>query len=138
MTYNDAQAWQEMGEHFPNMTIYYVYLLRKGLIWTEEETPELDALQAAHLANMKRLAGLGRLLINGPLLDSFATSGELRGIGVLKASSLEEAHDLISTDPMVKAGHLAFELHAWMVDKNILPNAKHAVTSGGSVDETLR
>jgi len=128
MAYDDAQAWQDVGEHFPNMTIYYVYLLRKGPIWTAEETPELDALQAAHLANMKRLTDLGKLLINGPLLDSFANSGELRGIGVLQTSSFDEAHGLISTDPMVKAGHLAFELHAWMVDKNILPDAKR---SGG-------
>jgi hypothetical protein len=55
------------------------------------------------------------------LLDSFAISGEIRGIGVLKTNSLAEAQELISTDPMVKAGRLIFELHAWMVDKNILP-----------------
>lgn len=64
---------------------------------------------------------MGKLVINGPLLDSFATSGRIRGIGVLKTTSLEVAQALISTDPMVKAGRLIFELHAWMVDKNILP-----------------
>ena len=121
MTYNDVQTWKDVNEHFPPMTIYYIYILRKGPIWTAEETPELDALQEAHLANMRRLADLGKLVINGPLLDSFAMSGELRGVGVLKTSTFEEAESLISTDPMVKAGHLAFELHTWMVDKNILP-----------------
>jgi hypothetical protein len=55
------------------------------------------------------------------LLDSFASSGEIRGIGVLKTDSLAEAQELIATDPMVKVGRLVFELHAWMVDKNILP-----------------
>jgi uncharacterized protein YciI len=64
---------------------------------------------------------MGKLVINGPLLDSFATSGEIRGIGALKASSLEEAQELISTDPMVKIGRLVFELHTWMTEKNILP-----------------
>jgi hypothetical protein len=34
---------------------------------------------------------------------------------------LAEAEALISTDPMVKMGRLIFELHAWMVDNNILP-----------------
>ncbi len=121
MTYDDVQAWNDVNEHFPSMTIYYIYILRKGSLWTAEETPELDALQAAHLANMRRLADVGKLVINGPLLDSFALSGELRGIGVLKTSTFAEAESLISTDPMVKAGHLAFELHTWMVDKNILP-----------------
>ena len=121
MTYDDAQAWKDVNEHFPNMTIYYVFLLKKGLMWKDDETPALDALQAAHIANMKRLADIGKLVINGPLLDSFATSGEIRGVGALKTSSLAEAQELISRDPMVKAGHLDFELHTWMVDKAILP-----------------
>lgn len=103
------------------MTIYYIFLLKKGPTWNPDSTPQISALQEAHLANLKRLADMGKLVINGPLLDSFATSGEIRGIGALKANSLEEAQDLISTDPMVKVGRLVFELHTWMIDKNILP-----------------
>ena len=121
MTYDDSQTWKDVGEHFPDKTIYYIYLLRKGPTWSPDETPEIDALQDAHIANMRRLGEMGKLVINGPLLDSFATSGEIRGIGVLKTSSLAEAQELISTDPMVRVGRLVFELHAWMVDKNILP-----------------
>ena len=103
------------------MTIYYIFLLKKGPTWSPDPTPEVEALQEAHLANLRRLGEMGKLVINGPLLDSFATGGEIRGIGVLKTNSLSEARELISTDPMVKMGHLVFELHAWMVDKNILP-----------------
>ena len=121
MTYDDSQTWKDVGEHLPDKAIYYIYLLRKGPTWSPEETPEIDALQDAHIANMRRLGEMGKLVINGPLLDSFATSGEIRGIGVLKTSSLAEAQELISTDPMVKVGRLVFELHAWMVEKNILP-----------------
>jgi uncharacterized protein YciI len=121
MIYDDKEAWKDVGEHFPNMTIYYIYLLKKGPTWSPDATPEIEALQEAHLANMRRLRELGKLVLNGPLLDSFATSGEIRGIGVLKTSSLAEAQELISTDPMVKVGRLIFELHAWMVEKNILP-----------------
>lgn len=79
------------------------------------------ALQEEHLANLKRLGEMGKLVINGPLLDSVATSGEIRGIGALKTNSLAEAQELISTDPMVNVGRLVFELHAWMMGKNILP-----------------
>ena len=121
MTYDDAQAWKDVSEHFPGMTIYYIFLLRKGPAWSPDETPEVEALQEAHLANLRRLGEMGKLVINGPLLDSFATSGEIRGIGVLKTASLAEAQELISTDPMVEVGRLIFELHTWMVDKNILP-----------------
>ena len=121
MTYDDAQAWKDVSEHFPDMTIYYIYLLKKGPTWSPDETPEIEALQEAHLANLRRLGEMGKLVLNGPLFDSFATSGEIRGIGVLKTSSLAEAQELISTDPMVKVGRLIFELHTWMVEKNILP-----------------
>lgn len=121
MAYDDAQAWKDVGEHFPNMTIYYIFLLRKGPTWSPEATPEIEALQEAHLANLGRLGERGKLVLNGPLLDSFATSGEIRGIGVLKTSSLAEAQELISSDPMVKVGRLIFEIHTWMVEKNILP-----------------
>ena len=121
MPYDDSQAWKDVNEHFPDMTIYYLFLLRKGPDWSPDETPEIEALQEAHLANLRRLGDMGKLVINGPLLDSFATSGEIRGIGVLKTGSLAEAQELISTDPMVKVGRLIFELHAWMVGKDILP-----------------
>ena len=121
MIYDDKQAWEQVNTHFPHMTIYYVFLLKKGPAWSPDETPEIEALQEAHLANLRRLGEEGKLVLNGPLLDSFATSGEIRGIGVLKAASLEEAQALIATDPMVKVGRLIFELHAWMVAKNILP-----------------
>jgi uncharacterized protein YciI len=104
-----------------NSAVYYVYLLKKGPTWSPDETPEIEALQAAHLANLQRLREEGRLVLNGPLLDSFQLSGEIRGIGVLKAKSMVEAREWISTDPMVKVGRLVFELHAWMVPKEILP-----------------
>ena len=102
-------------------SIYYLYLLKKGSTWSPDPSPEIDALQEAHLSNLQWLREEGKLVLSGPLLDSFQISGEIRSIGVLKASSLAEAHDWISTDPMVRAGRLVVELHAWMVPKGILP-----------------
>jgi len=121
MTYNDSQAWENVGEHFPQMIIYYIFLLKKGPSWSPDATPDIEVLQQAHLANLRRLGEMGKLVLNGPLLDSFATSGEIRGIGVLKTDSMAEARELLSSDPMVKVGRLIFELHTWMVEKNILP-----------------
>jgi uncharacterized protein YciI len=104
-----------------DMAVYYVYLLKKGPAWSPDSTPEIDALQEQHLANLRRLGKEGKLVLNGPLLDSFQLSGEIRGIGVLKAGSMAEAREWIGTDPMVKVGRLVFELHAWMVARGILP-----------------
>lgn len=119
MAYDDKEAWEDaeaMG-----MTIYYLFLLRKGPTWSPDTTPEISALQQSHLANLKQLTEMGKLVINGRLLDSFETSGEIRGIGAFKANSLQEAQELISTDPMAIVGRLVFELYTWMIDKNILP-----------------
>jgi len=101
--------------------IYYVYLLRKGPTWSPDATPEIAALQESHLANLRRLADEGKLVLNGPLLDAFQLGGEIRGIGVLKATSLAQAQEWIATDPMVQVGRLVFEVHAWMVPKGVLP-----------------
>ena len=119
MPYDDEQAWRD-ADGF-GMTIYYIFLLKKGPIWTSESTPELDRLQEAHLANYRRLGEEGKLVLNGPFLDSFQLVGDVRGAGLLKAKSYDEAYRWVSTDPMVKIGHLVFELHAWMVEKGILP-----------------
>ena len=119
MIYDDAQAWRDAEEF--GMTIYYVFLLKKGPAWSPDETPETMALQSEHLANLRRLGQEGKLVINGPLLDSFQLSGEIRGIGTFKSGSLAEAQEWISSDPMVKVGRLIFELHTWMVGKGVLP-----------------
>jgi len=119
MEYDDAEARdhaRSMG-----MSLYYVYLLKKGPTWSPDSTPEISALQEAHLANIRRLREEGKLVLNGPLLDSFQLSGEIRGIGVLKAASMAQAKEWVGTDPMVKVGRLVFELHAWMVGEGILP-----------------
>lgn len=119
MIYNDEEARKDAESI--GMTVYYVFLLKKGPTWTPDETPEVNALQEAHLANYRRLAEMGKLVLTGPFLDSFQLSGEMRGMGVLRADSYEEAFELISTDPMVKVNRLAFELHAWMIKKGMLP-----------------
>jgi uncharacterized protein YciI len=119
MPYDENEA-REIAASM-NMAIYHVFLLKKGPTWSPDSTPEIEALQAEHLANLKRLGDMGKLVLNGPLLDAFALSGEMRGIGVLKTDTLEEARELLATDPMVKVGRLVFEIHAWMVGKDILP-----------------
>lgn len=107
----------EQFEIPPNMTVYYLRLLKRGPLWTPEETPEIERLQAAHLAHGEKLRAEGKLILNGPLLDN----GDLRGVGIFRVSSLEEAQALSDADPAVKAGRLVSELHPWMTFKGVLP-----------------
>ena len=97
-------------------TVYFAFL-KKGPNRTEGDTPEIKELQKAHLANIKRLAEMKKLVVAGP----FGDDGDLRGIFVFRVNSLEEAQNLCATDPMVKIGRLAVELHPWQVPEGVLP-----------------
>ena len=98
------------------MTAYLAFLVR-GEKWTAEKTPETEAIQKAHLANINRLAEMKKLVVAGP----FGDDGTLRGIFVFRVGSIEEARELAATDPAVKAGQLALQIHPWIVPEGILP-----------------
>jgi len=109
-----APAAPTTGPMGYEMTTYYVGLLFRGPSWSEE-TPERARIQEAHLANIKRLADEGKLILAGP----FSDGGELRGMFVFQVGSLEEAKALCDTDPAVQAGRLRVELHPWYSAKGI-------------------
>ncbi len=98
-------------------TTAYLAFLKRGAAWTPEQTPATEELQKAHIANIVRLNGLGKLVVAGP----FGDEGELRGIFVFRVDTLAEAKALSDTDPAVKAGRLELELHPWQVPEGILP-----------------
>jgi len=97
----------------------YLGFLKKGPNRKEGdgETPQVQELQQAHLANINRLAGLKKLIAAGP----FGDDGNLRGIFVFRVASLQEAQELTSTDPMIKIGRLVLELHPWQIPEGVLP-----------------
>lgn len=97
----------------------YLAFLKKGPNRKEGDgkTPEVQELQKAHIANINRLAELKKLVVAGP----FGDDGPLRGIFVFRVGSLKEAEDLCATDPMIKIGRLAVELHPWQVPEGVIP-----------------
>lgn len=113
----NSNETKEAFEVRPDMKIYYLRFLKRGPLWTPEETPEVERLQTAHLLYGQKLREAGKLVLNGPLLDN----GDLRGVGIFHVSSLEEAQALSNADPAVQAGRLISEIHPWMIHKGILP-----------------
>jgi uncharacterized protein YciI len=99
------------------LTNYYFAFLKRGPKWTAVSTPETQALQAAHMANIQSMAASGKLVIAGP----FTNSPPYAGVFVFKVGTLEEAKALAESDPTVKAGRLAIEIHPWSVPKGSLP-----------------
>ena len=90
------------------MRTYVVAFLKAG---PNRERPREEAqkLQAAHRANIRRLADEGKLVLAGP----FADDGPLRGIYVFDVATVAEAEALTKTDPAIQAGQLVMELHPW-------------------------
>ena len=92
-------------------------LLVRGPSWTPEVTEETKQLQEGHMANINRLADLGKLVLAGP----FGGGGDRRGVFIFKGTTLEEAQALTDTDPAVQAGRLQIRLYPWRVPRGVLP-----------------
>jgi uncharacterized protein YciI len=99
------------------MVTYYWGFLVKGEKWTPDRTPELDSLQARHLAHMNKSAESGKLVIAGPA-DGSQT---IRGILVYKTATIAEAQAIANADPAVKAGRLKLEIYPWLIERGCLP-----------------
>lgn len=106
----------------PNMTVYYFCLLTKGPKSGTGTPEERRTAQAAHMANIQRLADTGKLLVAGPFMDG----GDWRGIFIFKCASLEEAQALVATDPLIQDGRLKAEIHPWLTMKGNLRDPEFA------------
>lgn len=73
----------------------------------------IKQLQAGHMANMQKLAEMGKLLLAGP----FGDKGNWRGLFILNCASRDEAEGLLKTDPAIAAGRLDYELKPWWTAK---------------------
>ena len=104
----DARLAARLGADEYGMKHYVMAFLKAGHNRSQDSV-EASAIQSAHLKNIMRLAGEGKLLVAGSFLDD----QELKGIFIFNTGSLEEARALAETDPAVRAGRLVLEPKAW-------------------------
>jgi len=100
-----------------NLERFFVQFLKRGPNYATEMTPELATLHQAHLDHLWHLHEQGKIVAMGPVLDD----GDIRGISIYRADSVEEVMELSSADPAVQAGRFVLEVHPWMTHKGILP-----------------
>jgi uncharacterized protein YciI len=106
-TYDSLLA-KKYGADDYGMKKYIMAFLKSGKTELSDKA-ERDRLQGEHMKNIIRMAEDGKLLIAGPFMDNQI----VRGIYIFDVSTVEEARELTSTDPAIKAGVLEMELHPW-------------------------
>lgn len=104
----DPEFAKRVGADDYGMKQYVMAFLKAGPNRDRDST-EAAELQAAHMANIGRMAEEGKLILAGPFLDD----GELRGIYVFNVKTVEEARELTASDPAIQAGSLVMELKPW-------------------------
>ncbi|GAA4809524.1 hypothetical protein GCM10011365_15740 [Marinicella pacifica] len=105
----DAELAQSLGADDYGMKIYVLALLKPGPN-QDQDQETAQQLQQAHLANIRRLAEAGQLVLAGPFMPN---EQDLRGIYVFDVATVEAAKQLTETDPAIKAGRLRMELIPW-------------------------
>ena len=104
----DSVLAQELGADDYGMSQFVMAFLKSGPN-RPSDPKKAEELQAAHMANIGRMAEEGKLVLAGP----FMGDGDLRGIYVFDVETVEEAKALTETDPAIQAGSLVMELHPW-------------------------
>jgi len=94
----------------------YIFAFLKNGETKISDTAARREIIMAHLANIKRLSDEGKLILAGPFLDDAG----LAGIFIFNVATMEEAKQLVNTDPGVKAGIFAIELHPWYGSASLL------------------
>jgi uncharacterized protein YciI len=95
---------------------FTLVLLRRPSDAPDLPEAELDRLQEHHLAHLASLRDHG-LLAAGPFRDQEDES--LRGM-CLFDRTIEEAGELLSRDPAIRAGRMRAELLTWLTRKGAL------------------
>jgi len=92
---------------------YFFVMLSKGNARNQDSVTS-EKIQEGHLANIRRLAGLGKLLVAGP----FGDNTNWAGIFIFDCPTKDEVEGLLKTDPAVAAGRLVYDIHPWWTMKN--------------------
>ena len=104
----DAELAASVGADERGMRRYVLVVLKTGPNRVPAG-PERDEMFKGHFANIKRLAGEGKLALAGP----FDGAEGWRGMFIFATPNVEEAKAWVGTDPVVVKGEMVPEYHPY-------------------------
>jgi uncharacterized protein YciI len=113
----DAKLAKKLGGDDNGMRGYVFVMLRTGPNDGKYKGKDREDLFAGHMANIGRLADMGKLIVAGPFDKN---DRGYRGIFILNTTSVEEAQKLVETDPTVKAGVLVADITPWWATASLM------------------
>ena len=105
----DPVLAKKLGADDHGMKPYMLVILKTGSNKTSDKTV-IDSCFSGHMKNINRLVESGKLIVAGPLGKN---DKEYRGIFILNVGTLEEAGELLQTDPAIKEKLLDTDLYKW-------------------------
>lgn len=105
----DSKLAESLGGNEYGMKMYVLAILKTGSNKVEDKE-KLNQLFRGHMENINRLAKEGKLIVAGPLAKN---DKNYRGIFILNVKTIEEANQLLNTDPAIKEKLFEAETFEW-------------------------
>ena len=106
----DKELADKLGGDDYGMKSYFFIILKTGTNNTTDKEFISESFRG-HLDNINRLVKEGKLIVAGPLGKN---ENNYRGIFIFNdIKSIEDAKELLQTDPAIKNGLLDYEIFTW-------------------------
>ena len=105
----DERLALKLGADAHGMKNYVLVILKTGDTQMEDKAKR-DKIFAGHMENIGKMAEAGKLAVAGPFGKN---ENAFRGLYIFNVTSMEEAKELVSSDPAVAAGLLKAEYYPW-------------------------
>jgi uncharacterized protein YciI len=106
--YDEALATKHGADEY-GMKTYILVMLTTGPN-ESEDSEHRDKSFAGHMENMGTMVKEGKLVVSGPFLKN---DKGYRGLFILNVDNIKDAEEVLSSDPAIKAGYLAYEMLPW-------------------------
>ena len=105
----DPELAKKLGADDRGMKNYIFVILKTGTA-TITDKPLRDSLFRGHFSNINRLAEIGKLVVAGPFGKN---DDEMRGLFILDVKSIEEARELMKSDPTIRENIFEAIYYPW-------------------------